>query len=220
MLEYTEYDIEIKFITEVLGTAPQKDIAEEHLSRKYVEDCEKKGGKAEGLPPDELETYPEELEKGSTAFHRKDGQPTMIDYQIKGFFKNAGMTFNGHKGVKALKSKIEKYVFPKPRFIPLEIPEGGKIGWTEMQTVSEDGESAWTIRPLRAMTAQGPRVGIARSETLPAGTKFSFCLKVYDNSPIKEEMLRDLLSYGEDVGFLQWRNGGMGRFEYTMTKRG
>lgn len=188
------FKLEITFITEPLGTQPQYEVAEKYIGEKFVEN----GGE---LPPDELETLDQALTEGTTGFHKLDGQPIFYDYQIKGFLKEAGRIFNGLDGVKALRSKIDNLVFVEPRRIPLAMPAGSKIDYLE--------------RPLRAETAQGPRIALARSEKLPIGTCFTCNLKVYDG-PVTEDILRALLSYGADKGLGQWRNGGWGRFEFTL----
>jgi hypothetical protein len=147
------------------------------------------------------------MEKATTAFHKVDGNPVFFDYQVKGYLKEAAKVCNGlktFKDVKALRSKVEDHVFVQPRIILLELPAGAVMDYCE--------------RPLRAETAQGPRVALARSERLPAGTSFRVDLHVMDGSPITEDILRLLLSYGEDKGMGQWRNGGNGRFAFTMLK--
>lgn len=194
-IDVTSYRLKVTFRTEVLGTQPQRDVATEYITSKAAD--------ADGnLPADEVETLPEKLEKATTAFHKLDGRPILYDYQIKGFLKEAGLTFNGLREVKNLRSKIDNYVFVEPRRIALQVPEGAAIEFLE--------------RPLRAMTAQGPRVGLVRSEKLPIGTSFECCLVVY-NSPITVDLLRDLLSYGARKGIGQWRNGSYGQFDFELT---
>jgi hypothetical protein len=195
-MEIEKYDLEIIFTTPVLGTQPQKDVASEFIGAKFIDN----GGKMES---DELETLDSSLEKGTTAFYKLDGKPIFYDYQVKGFLKEAGRTFNGLYGVKSLRSKIDNMVFLKPRQILIQIPDGKEIEYLE--------------RPLRAETAQGPRVGLARSEMLPEGTKFKCIIEVY-RSQINYDILRDLLTYGSNKGIGQWRNGGYGRFDFTLTK--
>lgn len=191
-METRKVHLSIVFITPVLGAQPQRDIAQDWLGDKFVEN----GGV---LPEDEVDTLPEMLQKGTTAFHRLNGAPILYDYQVKGFIKEAGRIFNGLQGVKALRSKIDNLVFVTPRQIPLILPDGAKIEYLE--------------RPLRAETAQGPRVAIARSEMLPAGTKLECCLEIYDGA-VTDDVLRDLMTYGARKGLGQWRNGGYGRFEF------
>lgn len=214
-LPYSVYKLRVDFTTSVLGTQPQKAVATEYITSKVAarvtepmgEDTPANGFVAldeeTGLPADELETLPEMLDKGTTAFHKKDGKPIFYDYMIKGFLKDAGQVFNGHRGVKNLRSKIDNFVFPFPRQIELHLPEGAEITFCE--------------RPLRAMTAQGPRTSLARSEEIPEGTWFECQLKVY-GGVISEPLLNDLLSYGGDKGIGQWRNGGHGRFSFTLEK--
>ena len=105
--------------------------------------------------------------------------------------------------MKALRSKIDSYVFVEPRRIHLNIPEGYVMEYLE--------------RPIRAETAKGPRVGLIRSEKLPEGTWFEIQIEVYE-SQITMDVLNDLLSYGYRKGLGQWRNGGLGRFEFTLEK--
>ncbi len=193
-MDTTTYKLKVMFLVGPLGTQPQKEVATEYITSKVAD--------ANGdLPEDELATLPEELERGTTAFHKLNGKPIFYDYQVKGFVKDAGQTFNGLRGVKNLRSKLDNLVFIEPRQIELHLPEGEGITFCE--------------RPLRAQTAMGPRVSLARSEQLPDGTWFE-CRLVVFNGPISEPLLRDLFSYGEKKGMGQWRNGGRGRFMFEL----
>ena len=189
------FAIEIEFTTAVLGSQPNKDVVTEFIHPPAVEE-------------DEMNALPEKLEKATTGFHRVDGQPVFFDYQVKGFLKEAAKVMNGLKvkDVKALRAKVEDHVFVEPRIIPLVLPEGGEIDYCE--------------RPLRAETMQGPRVALARSERAPAGSKLTFDVRIFQGSPINVGMLEELLSYGEDRGLGQWRNGGNGRFKFRIMEKG
>lgn len=195
-MEIAQYKVKITFITSVLGSQPQKDLASEWLGKKFEEN-------GNVLPQDEIDTLPEMLEKGTTAFHRFNDKPVFFDYQVKGFLKEAGRIFNGLQDVKALRSKIENYVFVTPRMFEIHLPDNAEIGFCE--------------RPLRAETAQGPRVAIARSEEIPAGAWFEFTLEIF-KSQVNEDLLRELMTYGKYKGLGQWRNGGHGRFEFEFVK--
>lgn len=129
----------------------------------------------------------------------------LFDFQVKGFLKNAASVLNGkvYGGVRNLRSKVNNLVFVIPRQIPLILPAGEGIEYLE--------------RPLRAETAQGPRVALARSEMLPEGTHFRCGLEVLPGE-IGEEVLRDLLDYGYFMGIGQWRNGGFGTFRYELRR--
>lgn len=202
-MEITKYQLKVVFTESVLGTQPQKDVAMEYITSKAIDP-------ATGmLPEDELETLPVALEKGTTAFHKLDGKPVYYDYMVKGFLKETGLVFNGLRNVKNLRSKIENLVFVTPRRFELHVPVG--------YTLVDGNLTTFCERPLRAMTAQGPRVSLARSEELPIGTWFECSIEVFDG-PISEPLLRDLLDYGAKRGLGQWRNGGHGRFEYELTK--
>ena len=63
---------------------------------------------------------------------------------------------------------------------------------------------------LRAATAQGERVALASSETLPAGTTCEFEVQMMRDE--LEPLVEEWLAYGELRGFGQWRNSGKGRF--------
>jgi hypothetical protein len=158
-MDIKRYKLKVTFTTSVLGTQPQKEVATEFITSKAIDP------ETGELPEDELETLPVALEKGTTAFHHLEGKPIMYDYQVMGFLKDVGRTFNGLRGVEALRSKIDNLVFVKPRQFELHIPDGQQITYCE--------------RPLRAMTAQGPRTGLARSEELPAGTWFECEIEVF-----------------------------------------
>ena len=154
----------------------------------------------------ELDTVQNAEERGWTGFHTlPDGTPIFYDYVVKGFFKDACSMLrrdaeSKSAKMKAFKKIIDGMVFVFPRQIPLMMPEGGKMGMLE--------------RPLRAETAQGPRVALARSDSLPAGTKMEFLVKVL--AELDRKTLEEWLNYGQFRGFGQWRNGGYGTFTYTL----
>lgn len=189
------FKLQIDFIEPLLGSQPTKDIATEFLAKKSG---------FETIPEDEIETLPEALERGTTVFHRNSsGNPILYDYQVKGFLKNSGKVQNGqvYGGIKNLRSKVNDLIFISPRQLRLHLPDGGEMTYLE--------------RSLRAETAQGPRVALARSEMLPAGTWFKCGLTLLGEA-ISEEALRDILSYGYYQGIGQWRSGGYGKFIYKL----
>lgn len=192
------YKLKIFFLTPVLGSQPTRDIASEYLAKKAG---------FEALPEDEIEMLPDALERGTTVFHRgKDGHPMLANYHLLGFLKESGKVQNGKLtgGVKNLRAKVSQQVFISPRFLPLTLPNGGEIDYLE--------------RPLRAETAMGPRVALARSEMLPEGTTLECHIEVMPGE-ITEAALRDLLDYGFYRGLGQWRNSGSyGTFRYELTR--
>ena len=184
------------FITEALGTA----CSDKEIYTNFI------GSKAPSgeMPEDEaefIEKMPKMPEVKKTIFFRnRDDEPCMMDYQWKGYLKDACKALRRVKGtecskVKAYKQIIDKLIFPQPRMIPIHLM--GEMGTCE--------------RPLRAETPQGERISLASSESIPAGSYVEFEIKFYDKD--HEEWVKEMLEYGIDGGTLQWRNAGYGRFE-------
>ena len=182
-----QYQIALTFTEPLLGTVP--------LNREvYADYIASKVNGAEAL--DEVETIEEATEKGTTGFHRQDGAPAIYDYAVKGMFKDAaGMLRRvpGTASVKltAYKKIIDGLVFVTPRLIPLTV--AGELGILE--------------RPLRAQTAQGERVSLARSEMAPVGSVLAFTVQVLGKD-VTEETLREWLDYGSSArhgAMAQWR---------------
>jgi hypothetical protein len=201
------YRIAMTFTEPVLGSQPNREVTTDYIHAAAIK---KNPELAEnGNLEQELETLPEQLEKGTTVFHKVEGRPVFWDYQVRGFLKEWALALNGDKsvgGVKNLRSKIDNFVYVTPRFIPLEMPDGGCITFNE--------------RPLRAMTMQGPRVSLARSEQVPAGTRVECVLHIVKEGEITGALLGTLLDMGRWKGLGQWRNGSWGRFDYTMEEVG
>ena len=187
--------IELEFIEPLLGTlSGNPEIAEEYIAAKHP------SGEVQEDEAEAIENLPEALEKSSTIFPRNQkGKPFLWDYQIKGFFKDAcGMlrriAKNPNSKLKAYKRVIDGLVFVEPRQIFIEL--SGKMDWIE--------------RPLRAMTRQGERVALSRSETVPKGSKIKIDIQVLD--PSLEDYVKSWLDYGKLRGLGQWRNASFGRF--------
>lgn len=191
-----ELKVRVTYIEELLGTASANpEIHSEFIASK-APDAPSREEEVASLGVEEV------TEKAMTVFPRlDDGTPFTWDYQWKGFFKDScGMLRRGtgFKSCKltAFKKVIDGLIFIKPRKVILTLPEGGKIG--ECQ------------RPLRASTAQGERIALAHSETVPIGTTQEFTVTV-----LKDDLLplvREWLDYGILHGTGQWRNSGAGRF--------
>lgn len=181
----------------MLGTkAANPDVFADFIASKHPD----------GTPAkDELDNAEHREEAGTTIFHRENGKVGIYDYQIKGFFKDACGAMNrfdkdcrnGLEKLPAYKTKIDGCIFVTPRFIPINLPDGAKVGICE--------------RPLRADTAQGPRVSLCRSETVPAGSTIEIDVAILSKElkPYVDEWLK----YGRLRGLGQWRNSGKGRFE-------
>lgn len=208
-----QMQVEIEFTEEILGTAS----ANPDLHREFIA--------SKGPSPEQevmaLPDVDEALRKATTVFHRtEDDEPFLFDYQVKGFLKDAcgmlkrittlkkkqdGKEVVVRKGtlsskLTAYKKVIDGLIFPEPRMIVFELPDGVEMGWCE--------------RPLRAQTAQGERIALARSETIPAGSKIRFTLRLLDNQLVP--LVEEWLEYASLRGLGQWRNSGKGRFNYRV----
>lgn len=177
---------------EMLGMSP----ADPNIHEEFI------ASKAPDAPSLEEEVaahgVDEVVENGKTIFLKlEDGTPFLWDYQIRGFFKESMGGMRRVAGsqcskIKAYKKSIDLNVFIDERKIPINL--SGPIGDCQ--------------RPLRASTAQGERVALANSETVPAGSTFEFTVNLLDKT--LEPALRECLDYAELHGFGQWRNSAKG----------
>jgi len=211
----------LEFLEPVLGTAA----ADANVYSRYIA---AKAFREDGsLRPDvhtteeairaESGTLPEDeegLRPGYTVFHRDEKGIFVYNYWIRGFLKSAaqplGLKVQGkRKEIGLTASVVDQYVFPFPRKIrfqrdgkPIVEPEGA------------------LERPLRAMTALGPRVSLARSDIVREGATLEFELRVVAGK-LTEAELDQLFAYGALTGLGQWRNASWGRFKaYRRTTAG
>lgn len=186
------YKLKIKLVTPMLGTIPMnKEVYSKFVAVKAVE---------KGLQDEEVETVQEIEEKGWTGFHQDENGLFVYDYLVKGFLKEAANVLKDNIGIKNARAKLDSYVFVSPRRIYLgkEKPDG----------VLE--------RPLRAMTMQGPRVSLAKSDLVNEGTEIVVEITNLNEALFPKKKLCELLDYGAFKGLGQFRNGGYGKFEYEF----
>lgn len=195
-----ELKVRLTFIEPILGTSPSdKDIYRNFIGTK-ASDPTTIEDEVEAIGIDGV------VEKGKTVFPKlDDGTPFFYDYQIKGFFKDScgglrKVSSTASSKIKAFKKEIDKLIFPEPRCIPIHF----------------DGEMGECQRPLRAQTAQGERIGLAISEQIPAGATCEFSIVCLCDD--HEKAVREWLDYGKYSGMGQWRNSGMGRFQWEEVK--
>lgn len=193
--------VKMIFDEEVLGTASANpDIHRDYIASN-APDAMKLKEEVEAIGEEEV------FEKGMTVFSKdENGNPLVWDYQIKGYFKDSikqlrNIPKSKCSAIKNYKQKVDGLVFPAPRKIMIE--QGGDMGICQ--------------RPLRASTAQGERVALASSETVPVGSSITFDVKLLD--PSLEKPILEALDYGRLHGFGQWRNSGKGRFHYEILDR-
>ena len=165
------------------------------------------------------ETFKELDIKGITVFFwdKKKNLPCIGDHMIYGFMKAAaeaiGRITQKSRGqvfgsVSYTNSLINQHVRCREQFITFD----------KDLIRNEDGTPLYKQRSLRAMTAKGPRISLAKSEQIEAGANLEFVLNVMQGSPIDEKVIRKLFSYGEMSGLGQWRNAGNGMFSAEITK--
>ena len=191
-----ELKVRLTFMEEILGTAS----ADPEVHASFI------ASKAPDAPTREQEVaaigVEEVVEKSMTVFPRdENSKPFLYDYQIKGFMKNACGCLRKVSGsdsskIKAYKKEIDGLIFVKERKIP----------FTNYDHIGN------CQRPLRASTAQGERVALANSESIPAGAQVEFTIQCLHDGHLK--VVREWLDYGELNGIGQWHNSGKGRFQW------
>jgi len=180
--------MKIRLLEPMLGTVTK----DPDVYKTYIE-----SKKPESETEEEYLTVEKVEEKGWTGFHSDENGLFIYSYMIKGFLKNAGNVLKDEIKIKALRSKIDNYVFISPRRLYL--------GQMDPDGVIE--------RPLRAMTMQGPRVTLARSDYIKAGKEIDFTIVLLPHKEVTETIIIRLFEYGRLMGLGQFRNGGYGNFE-------
>ena len=190
--------VKVTFMEDILGSASNsKEIHEEFIASK-APDAPSMAEEVAAVGVEEV------FDKAMTVFPRNDeGKPIVWDYQWKGLFKDACGMLRKVDGsacskIKAYKKEIDGLIFVSPRQVPIEI----------------NGDMDICQRPLRAQTAQGERVALASSESIPAGSTMTFEIMML--VPAHEKAVLEMLDYGKLRGFGQWRNSGKGRFTYEI----
>jgi hypothetical protein len=197
------FRVRLTLTEEMLGTAPNNEaIYTDFIASKAPDAASAK----EEIEMIGVEEY---ADKQTTVFRRnRQGEPILLDYMIKGFFKNSCSALREVSGTKsskltAYKKKIDGLIFILERQIDLIFPE-------------DDDRIDICERPLRASTAQGDRVALASSETVPAGTTLEFTIKCFSSALYP--MVVEWLDYGAFNGLGQWHNSGKGRFTWELVE--
>ena len=192
-------------LSPILGTQP----ANESLRTDFV---------ATKAPSTELSEEERELfeaydnSHGLTVFPRDpdaDECIIILNYMIRGFFKSAFGALQSQLGIKAHKSKVDKYLFVSPRRIPI-LRDGEPI-------YDEDDEFE---RPLRCETMRGARVALQGSERIMTPWSVDITLHLIPNPASKTskaltfEAVETALGYGQLCGLGQFRNGSFGTFSW------
>lgn len=202
--------VRITFTDEVLGTCnPNPDIHSEFIASK-APDAETRNEEIERII--EADGVSAAIEKSMTIFPRMEDDPDtpiFFSYQFKGFFKEAARMMkkvpnSRTSKMKAYLKEIDGLIFvfsdesDNPKNIPIRL--SGEMGVCE--------------RPLRASTAQGERIALASSETVPAGSWCDIIIRLLN--PDDWKYVEEWLTYGQYHGMLQWRNSGKGTFVWKV----
>jgi len=199
-IESSIFKVRIQLIEKMLGTTP----ADPEKYKEWIErfkPIEINEDESANVADQKLDALQREL-AGWTTFLRDDKGIFLYDYQIKGFFKDAGNTMKEQLGVTALKKKMTYFVFPEPRKIYL----------------GKDKPDGMMERPMRGQTKQGEQTFLVRSDYINEGTIIDFNVRVL-KGPVTERHIRTVLEYGKYYGLLRWRNGGWGRFAVLEFER-
>ena len=203
--------VRLTFISEILGTQPGNQAIHTTYVASKAPDAEKMADEVAAIGADLV------TEKTMTIFPRNaEGEEIFWAYQIRGFFKTTQQTLNRIYEKKkfpymtAFKTKIDNLVFVKA---PQDRWDGRETG---IIIHYPDGveESYDCERPLRAETAQGPRVALAHSETCPEGSWIE--MDILTRADDLMEYVPEWLNSGIYYGISQWRNAGKGRFVWEQ----
>lgn len=203
MLDVVRFRIDVTFTNDILGSVSRN-------KEVYTEWIKSKGPEGADEEPDFLE------EKSWTGFYvdENTGKPYLMDYQWRGFIKEAAAQNPEVLGLRRKKAGTEAE-FASSRTIKGWVD--GKIFVRPRRVEFLGGEIKKDLdvfeRPLRAETMRGPRIALAKSDVVPAGVKSHFEIHALKNGELNEEKLQNLMDYGQYKGMGQFRNGGWGTFE-------
>lgn len=186
----------------MLGTVPlNKQLYTDYLASKLLQKEKNLTEEEKKQRIEEELDLVQEIEKATTGFYRDDYGIYIMNYQIKGFLKEAANILKDNIGVRNARSKVDNYVFVAPRRIYIaEAPSG------------------YLERSLCVITPQGPRTCLARSEYVEAGISFYIEITLIKNKDLKFEHIEKLLNYGREKGLGQWRNAGYGAFSWKRAE--
>lgn len=208
-MRFKEKKFRLEGTMPLLGsTALDKEIYSKYIATKAKNYEEADRAKADA---EDVEGSSTEFSDKITGFYKEDGCIVLKGYQVKGFLKSAAKSLRDQLGITSYLSKIDNYVFVMERNIPVFNQETGE------RITTPDG---FLERPLRGQTAQGERIALAKSEMIKSPWYIDVTIRVLDNKStaksiaVDMDFVRDLLSYGELKGLLQWRNAGYGSFTF------
>lgn len=205
-MKMEKLEVTIKGKQPILGSVSlDKEIFTKYIASK-AKDNEKEKANAD------VENVIDGAEKTTGFYRDSKGRPIIKAYQIKGFMKESCKALKDQLGICSCVSKIDNFVFFVEDNINFKC--NGKV----VKDIT-----GYLERPLRGETAQGPRVSLAKSERID-DWELTFTIKVLENKKTAKsvaltmDVVKEILSYGELKGLLQWRNAGYGSFEIVSMK--
>lgn len=187
-------NVRLTLTEEALGMTPtDAEVHETYIASK-APDAPSIEEEIEAMGVDEV------VDKQKTVFPKlPDGTPFFWDYQLRGMIKESIGMLNRATGiftkkVAAYKKIVDGLIFVTDRKIPIHL----------------SGDQGNCQRPLRAQTAQGERVALANSDTIPEGSWIEFTFELWQDDLV--DVVRECLNYGRRHGLAQWRNSGKGTF--------
>lgn len=199
-IEYLTIKVTCEFIEPMLGTVPKNQ-------KIFTDFVSEKMGNYQGKPLKTMEELEEEIEscpddeKGATGFHKDTFGLFFYNYMILGNIKQNIfiLTCNGLGKVLAYKKACDLFINVSPRKVR---PYRGD----DETLMQPDGSIE---RPLRAQTAKGERIVLAKSDLIEAKTRFKFEVKLLRNDRgLDMEMLVNAIKMGKENGLGQWRGSG------------
>ncbi len=201
-MDLEKHKIKLILTEDQLGTIPKsKEIFKNYITEKARD--QKTPEELQQLQIEEVASVEELEEKGWTGFHTDEQGLFIYEYMIKGFLKEAGNTMKEIVGIKNIKSKLNNLVFVAPR----------KMYFKRNGDYIKSADGVFE-RSLRVETPMGPRVALARSEFVNAGTELDIEVTIVPNKEITWKRLLQIFEYGSLKGLGQFRNGGFGRFTF------
>lgn len=201
-LKFDERTYRFTLLTPLLGTIPKnRELFTKYVLSRYPdpEDTEDSDlqSEVEMQKDQELATAPDGT--GETGFHTDHDGVYGLDYHLVGYFKEVGNTLKDipQIGIRALKRKVERYLFIQPRYIWLAEKPDGHLE-----------------RPLRAWTPKGEKICLVKSDYVKKGRSFEIKIILLPNKEVTWDIVELLMDYGEFRGLGQWRNAGFGRFTW------
>lgn len=204
-------------MTPILGSQP----ANPAVRTQYI------GSKAPNVDVgvEESALLPDIEEKGLTVFLRDPDTDALglLDYTIRGFFKEALDALKEQNGIKNIRKKVDNLLFCEP--VKKRAPGDRFIVFTRNGEPIMD-EDDQLERSLRADTMQGPRTSLAASEMVNDPWAIEFTLTLLPNrgtaqsKALSWDAVEQALDYGAFKGLGQWRNAGHGRFTWERIDEG